>query len=141
ARVLPLVVPLALLEANDPEPRLREPQCHDCARRAGTDDEDVRGFAGHYRVLRWQSPPPPAAYGKRFLRVRPNCSVVPYVLRTAPTLLVQARVGAVSRSRPTSVRTPARCARSASEIGRSGFRTCAASRTPRMHRHSLSRTR
>ena len=46
-----------------------------------------------------------------------------------------------SRSRPTSLRTPARWARSASEIGSSGRRTWAASSTPRIRRHSLRRTR
>ncbi len=46
-----------------------------------------------------------------------------------------------SRSRPTSLRTSVRCARSSSEIGSNGRRTWAASSTPRMRRHSLRRTR
>ena len=48
-----------------------------------------------------------------------------------------------SRSSPTSARTSVRCARSASESGSNGRRTCACSRpgTPRIRRHSLSRTR
>ena len=45
AAVLGLVVPVALLEADDPEPGLGQAEGDDAARGAGTDDEHVRGFA------------------------------------------------------------------------------------------------
>ena len=47
ARVVGPVVPVALLEADDREPGLGEPPRDDAAGRAGSDDEDVGGFAGH----------------------------------------------------------------------------------------------
>ena len=46
AAVLRPVVPVALLEADDPEPGLGEAPGHDTAGRAGADDEDICGFGG-----------------------------------------------------------------------------------------------
>ncbi len=140
ARVIRPIEPLALLEADDLEAGLREAETDDTARRAGTDDQDVCGFHGHGRLLLRRDGLPTSSRIKQTFSI----GAARTRLRAPRGRSRDARAGqavATGSSRPTSTRTSVRCARSASPSGISGRRTWAASITPRIRRHSLSRTR
>ena len=124
ARIVGAVEPAALLQADDLKPGLGQAQGHDAAGRAGADDQDVRGFGG-------QDCLPPAssatAYSKPF-----------HARRRAATSSSSADLQrGTTRSARSGRRQVARSRRAAC----SGRRTWAASSTPRIRRHSLSRTR